>query len=254
MDLISFSIFRGDHFFMWEILDTGMASAEVNMRLDGELLSKVSTRKNPVLRLYSWHGDSATHGYFIEPEKFLNSEAIKERGLNLARRPTGGGIIFHLCDLAFSVIVPSTDSRFSQNTLANYAFINSFVATVVKKFLGKETKMDILPFDSKELDKSSTHFCMARPTKYDVMVDGKKVGGAAQRKTRDGFLHQGTISIGMMPQDFLDDILLPGSRVSESIEQNSFSLIGSDWTPMQLFKVRKEVRRLLVQSFLDEEI
>lgn len=239
---------------MWEILDTGMASAEANMRLDAELLSKVSTRKNPVLRLYSWHGESATYGYFIDPKKFLNTDRVKERGLNLARRPTGGGIIFHVCDLAFSVIVPSTHPRFSQNTLANYAFINGFVSTVVKDFLGKDTKTDILPFDSKELDKPSTHFCMARPTKYDVMVEGKKVGGAAQRKTRHGFLHQGTISIGMMPKEFLQDVLLTGNKVGESIEQNSYSLIGSDWTPMQLFKARKEVRNLLVQSFLDQTV
>jgi lipoate---protein ligase len=237
---------------MWEVLDTGMASAEANMRLDTELLNKVSSRKTPVLRLYSWHGDSATYGYFTKPEQFLDLEKAKINKLHLAKRPTGGGIIFHISDLAFSVIVPAAHRFYSQNTLENYSFVNSFVAKVVKDFLGSETKADVLPNDALALDKSSRHFCMARPTKYDVMVEGKKVGGAAQRKTRDGFLHQGTISVGMMPQNFLENVLLSGTKVCEAIQQNSFSLIGENWTPMQLFKARKEVRSLLVQNFLAE--
>jgi lipoate-protein ligase A len=36
---------------------------------------------------------------------------------------------------------------------------------------------------------------MARPTKYDVMLQGRKIAGAAQRKTKAGFLHQGTIAL-----------------------------------------------------------
>jgi lipoate-protein ligase A len=62
---------------------------------------------------------------------------------------------------------------------------------------------------------------MAKPTKYDVMWEGKKVGGGAQRRTKYGFLHQGTISLGRPDEEFLSGILLDKELLSSFI-QNSF--------------------------------
>ena len=81
-------------------------------------------------------GDSATFGYFVNPGKFLDLDHVREKGLNLARRPTGGGIIFHLWDMAFSVIVPAHCPEFSMNTLDNYAFVNCVVLEAVGEFAG----------------------------------------------------------------------------------------------------------------------
>ena len=36
---------------------------------------------------------------------------------------------------------------------------------------------------------------MAKPTPFDLVIEGKKVGGAAQRRTRKGLLHQGSLSV-----------------------------------------------------------
>ena len=38
-----------------------------------------------------------------------------------------------------------------------------------------------------------TNVCFANPVSADVMVNGQKVAGAAQRRTRSGLLHQGSI-------------------------------------------------------------
>jgi lipoate-protein ligase A len=39
----------------------------------------------------------------------------------------------------------------------------------------------------------SRHLCFANPVSADVMIDSRKVAGAAQRRTRAGLLHQGSI-------------------------------------------------------------
>ena len=106
-------------FVEWEILDTGVASVEANMALDTALLADLGERTNPLIHFYDWENGSATYGVLVKPEQFLNLEAAKERGVTLARRPTGGGIVFHIWDLAFSVLVPANCLLFSKNTLEN---------------------------------------------------------------------------------------------------------------------------------------
>lgn len=76
---------------MLHILDTGMSYAEDNMNLDFHFLNDLDPSSKPVLHLYHWSRPSATFGYFIKPEKHINLEKAALHGLDLARRPTGGG-------------------------------------------------------------------------------------------------------------------------------------------------------------------
>src|ERR1700722_17844121 len=131
----------------WEILDTRRKTREENMRLDAELLEKADSFSKPVLHLYEWEGDSATYGYFTDPAKLLHLDNANRLSLSLARRPTGGGIIFHIWDMAFSVLVPSHCSEFSTNTLENYAFVNNAVLAAIKEFLGGKPPLSLTPVD-----------------------------------------------------------------------------------------------------------
>lgn len=231
----------------WEILDTGMASPEENMARDAQLLEQLQETQSPLLHLYSWNAASATYGHFVDPLAFLNPEGVKKHKLALAKRPTGGGIVFHVCDFAFSVLVPSSHPACSLNTLENYAFVNNKVVEAIQAYSGQHG--ELLPSESKPLDASSRHFCMAKPTRFDVMVGDKKVGGAAQRRKKWGFLHQGTISLAVPPSDFLKDVLKPETRVFEAMQANSYSLLGPNWMPKQLVQAREDIRKELIRVF-----
>lgn len=229
----------------WDILDTGVASAEENMRLDEALLKELDEQERPILHFYEWMGDCATYGYFLDPKEYLNLEGVKRRGLSLGRRPTGGGIVFHVWDLAFSVLVPSECPLFSLNTLENYAFVNDAVSRAVKEFLSTAKELELIPLDMAAQDVHCQRFCMAQPTKYDVVLDGRKIAGAAQRKVKQGFLHQGTIALVMPPTDYLSDILLPGTQVLEAMRTYTSPLLGNDATAKQMDQARYELRLLL---------
>lgn len=226
----------------WNILDTGAASAIKNMEIDIELLKEA--QPSPVLHLYDWERPSATYGYFIEPEKYLRPQAFEK--MQLAQRPTGGGIIFHVYDFAFSIIIPSIHPAYSVNTLENYAYVNSIVIKTIEKFFGKMVEPKLLPQEPVAKDIPSRHFCMAKPTKYDVMIDGKKVGGAAQRRTKTAFLHQGTISLAIPDENFLNEILLPETYVHESMMKNTYALLPSPYTQNRFQEVRQEIRTHLI--------
>ncbi len=216
------------------------------MQLDAKLLDNLEGQERPILHLYEWEKQSATFGYFVKPEDLLDLAEAKKRGLDLARRPTGGGVVFHLWDLAFSVLVPAKSKLFSTNTLDNYNLINRVVKDVVKEFLGISDEIGLIPDDAPFQDQSCTHFCMARPTKYDVMLQGKKIAGAAQRKTKDGFLHQGTIAL-LCPDPELLGAVLPSSAVREAMMQTTFPLLSDQ---KELKEGRQELCEQLKRQFV----
>lgn len=232
----------------WKVIDTGSASPEANMAFDKKLLESASESQEALLHLYEWEGLSATYGYFTDPDAFFDAEEVEKSGLQLARRPTGGGIIFHIHDLAFSAVVPASHPRFSLNTLDNYAYINQAVIKAVAVFAGDA----IVPELHRECGGSCSGpvnmFCMAKPTQYDVMVMGKKVGGAAQRRTREGFLHQGSISLALPPLSLLRQVLKAKETIIEAMTLNSFCLLPDSFTPGQLEEARGELKKGLIAA------
>lgn len=231
----------------WEILDSGILRAQRIMARDAHLLEQLPKLSHPILHLYDWQGDSATYGCFIEPSAFLNMEHVQTMNLFLAKRPTGGGIVFHISDFAFSVLIPANHPKFSINTLDNYALINQAVISTIQK-IQKTMNPELLPVEAPPLDKHCQTFCMAKPTKYDVIVQNKKIGGASQRRTKFGLLHQGTISIALLPNDYLRDLLLPGTQVLEAMQKHSACLLGPTWTKNELIEMRAEIKQSLQTS------
>ncbi|MEZ5314980.1 MAG: lipoate--protein ligase family protein [Chlamydiales bacterium] len=236
----------------WRCLDTGIRNAAANMALDSALLADAEYEREATLHFYEWEREAATFGYFIDPKKFLNLEEIVNKKIDLAKRPTGGGIIFHNCDLAFSIIVPASHPAFSNNSLENYAFVNRRVVEIITSMTDLSTHLfveNLEPFDN-----DCKSFCMAMPTKYDVMIQGKKVGGAAQRKTKYGYLHQGSIAIGSPSEGDLCQVLNQKTKVFDAIRANSFSFLGENWTRKELEEIRSELRIHLKKRFMAEDL
>jgi len=182
-----------------EIIETGAQHPEQNMRSDYERLLNLSSTAKLSLRFYEWLQPSATYGYFIDPSDFLDQTKV-----HLARRPTGGGIIFHGNDLAFSLIIPATHPAYSHNTLQNYAYVNERLAAAIRNF-----DPTLEPALLQNRGSQKPQFCMSEPTVYDLIIGGLKVAGGAQRKTRLGILHQGSICLAAVGTDFLEKILKP---------------------------------------------
>jgi len=229
----------------WKVVDTGIMSAAQNMAHDVSLLNELeASSERAILHLYEWKLPSATYGHFIDPNVYLTKEAFLL--LDLAKRPTGGGIIFHTTDWAFSMLIPAGHEAYSINTLDNYAFVNHLVIEAISHFSGREANLSLLPNHLQGVDKHSAHFCMAKPTKYDVMLGGKKVGGGAQRRTKNGYLHQGTISLALPDRDLLNKVLQPDTCVYEAMLKNTSTLLPFNSTSRDLAEATKLIR----ESFL----
>jgi lipoate-protein ligase A len=119
--------------------------------------------------------------------------------------------------------MPASHPAFSQNTLENYQFVNRAVLDTVQTFFSLCEPVELIAQNGSSLGPDCQNFCMAKPTQYDVVYKGMKIAGAAQRKRRQGYLHQGTIALARPDFSLLNDVLLSKSDVLAAMMAYSFA-------------------------------
>ena len=74
--------------------------------------------------------------------------------------------------------------------------------------------------------------CFVNPTKYDIMLGGRKVGGGAQRRVREGILHQGSLHFGgplPVPRHVMQTAILEGFRAVMGMRPVTFTPSPEFW-------------------------
>lgn len=227
------------------IVESLPASAQQQMHRDVQLLEKMGADSEPVLHFYEWEGPAITHGYFIDPAHYFILERVSEKGIQIAKRPTGGGIVLHTCDLAFSVILPVSHPWITAQPVESYRHVNRVVEKAVYAFLDKRELPELLC--KEEVSSPYKDFCMAQPTRYDVLLKGKKIGGAAQRRTKQGLLHQGTLFLLQPDHTDLSEILQKGAGLAEAFQEASTPLLAA--TGELLDEGRVRLKKMLAEAF-----
>lgn len=242
------------------------ALPHVSMDRDAELLRRLSDvnvedatssvcARAPVLHYYDWSVPSLTYGYFARPDALLHLDQLARHGWHAARRPTGGGVIFHFTDFAFSLLIPCPHSSLSLNPLANYAWINGIVLQAIQPFLPRGMRGDLVQkkedhqIERVEIAKLRPTFCMAESSHYDLIVDGKKIGGAAQRQTRHGLLHQGSLYLTDPPFEMIQEVVQNGEHIVRSMKETSAPLVKGSLSAEALHTLRTELRCVLYETF-----
>ena len=154
-------------------------SAAMNMAID-EALLEVATI--PSIRFYKWDHPALSFGYFGKFAVVATHSAERD----LVRRWTGGGIVFHGDDLTYSIVIPETEPTFGESSMSIYEKIhNALRAALVVSGQDGELAANGAP--------KISDACFANPVRADVLSNGRKIAGAAQRRTRRGLLQQGSI-------------------------------------------------------------
>jgi lipoate-protein ligase A len=165
----------------WLLLDSGPGAPAFNMVLDEALLEAMPRLGKPVLRFYGWTEPAATFGYF---QKYADVERVTLLR-PLIRRPTGGGIVPHDADWTYSLVFPPGHEWHSFKAEESYRRVHEWIQSAFAK-LNVITKL--APCSQK-----SAIGCFIGYTKFDLLWDGKKIAGAAQRRNKLGLLIQGSV-------------------------------------------------------------
>jgi lipoyl(octanoyl) transferase len=159
------------------------------MALDEAMLEGA---ERPVLRVYRWSAKAVSFGY----SQSLAAVKAAYPSLPAVRRWTGGGIVEHGFDWTFSLVVPAGAPLANARPEDTYRTIHSHVTTVLNQ-IGYSARL------AKLADCAEGNACFSSPVVHDVIgPTRRKFCGGAQRRTRKGFLHQGSIQNLCPPADF----------------------------------------------------
>jgi lipoyl(octanoyl) transferase len=159
--------------------------AAMNMAVD-EALLLFADLDRPLLRFYTWGAKSVSWGYF---GRWRELNRIYE-GWDRVRRWTGGGVVEHLEDQTYSLIIPAGAASISNEAL--YQLVHRAVADVSAN-QGLDAELVA------ESEKIETGICFQRAVRSDVRIGQSKIAGAAIRRHRKGILLQGSVQRVKLP-------------------------------------------------------
>jgi lipoyl(octanoyl) transferase len=166
----------------WHWHDTGAGDPHFNMALDTALLESAAASNVPVVRVYAWSHPAATYGYFQKVSEVADFTPLRP----LVRRPTGGGVVPHDGDWTYSVIVPPGAPWWRMRALESYRRLHTWVAEAL-------AAAGVPAVLAPQRDPSGPGRCFVGAEADDLLHQGRKIAGAAQRRNRLGLLIQGSV-------------------------------------------------------------
>ena len=134
----------------------------------------------------------------------------------LIRRPTGGGLVPHDCDWTYSLVFPPGHSWYALKAVESYERVHVWIRDAFQK-IGVTTELS--PCCKKEIPGQ----CFIGAEKSDVLWHGRKIAGAAQRRTKSGLLIQGSVQPPSIPLSRSD-----WEKAMCDVARENFAAIWSD--------------------------
>lgn len=178
-----------------------IAHGAINMATDFWLFQQKDLI-DPVFRHYGWNKNEITFGYGQNWNWVKKQNQVK--GLQITRRPTGGGIVQHGRDWTYTLILPHKHASSRVPALDFYEAIHLSIGNAL---LAQKFHTTLMPCPvQKEKQKGIPGDCFLEPVGKDLMnkSGSKKIAGAAMKRTKKGILIQGTIDISMFSKLDLD--------------------------------------------------
>ncbi len=168
----------------------GFNAPEKNMEIDNYFLRK---GEGFVFRLYGWKPYGVSIGVSQQKERVCNVDYCKNNGIEIVKRVTGGGAVYHKNDITYMLSCP-LDFFEEKSVLGVYRKIAQILLAIFK-FL--KIECDFAGKVQKELRVEGMKngvACFLLPSDYEIIVKGKKVVGNALRIEKNRILQHGSIA------------------------------------------------------------
>jgi lipoate-protein ligase A len=171
-------------------------NAYMNMALDEAIMEGIRTGTTlPTIRLYGWEPSAVSIGYFQGLEYEVNLEACRLQGVDVVRRITGGGAVYHDRDgeITYSLLAPL--ALYPDDLIQSYRLICGYLIEALQ-LLGIEGSFQPI---------------------NDIIVDGRKISGNAQARKQGVLLQHGTILYRVDVEKMFTLLTVSEEKVSDKL-------------------------------------
>ena len=163
-----------------------------NMGIDAALQELCTI---PVLRLYTWQPPAVSIGRFQSLHDEVDEQQCKKNDIDIVRRITGGGAVFHDAEVTYSICIREKNEYFSKDLHESYQAICGAVMNGLKK-CGLESVY--VPIN-------------------DIIVNGKKISGCAQTRKKGIILQHGTLLVDVDVDKMFSLLKVPDEKIRDKM-------------------------------------
>ena len=187
---------------MWRLLGLETYDAATNMALDEAVLrSRIEGVSPNTVRFYRWNPSAVSIGRFQNVHDEVNLENCEKHGVDVVRRITGGGAVYHDSqgEITYSVVVGRNDLGARDITTAYNRICNGLTSAL--KILG--TQADFNPGDPKNCP--------------NITVNGRKISGSSQSVKGGVVLQHGTLLLNVDLEKMFTYLRVPWAKTCMEI-------------------------------------
>jgi len=176
----------------WRFLDGGWAPGARQMAVDDALLTLCGRGESmPTLRLFGFRPACLSLGRFQPAD-----QVPRPPGLDLVRRPTGGGAVVHRGDICCSIVLPLSHPLAAGSIVDSYQRLARGLATGLEA-LG----LPPLTTEAASRPPQRGGWCFEAAAPYELTLAGRKLVGSAQARHKGALLQQGSIRLAPEPAE-----------------------------------------------------
>ena len=121
----------------WRLIDMRIENAPTQMAIDEAIaIARLKHDTPNTIRVYRWQPSAVSIGYFQSIEKEVNLEACKTYSVDVIRRITGGGAVYHDYggEITYSLVAPENHPNMPRDILESYGKICGAIVNGLRMF------------------------------------------------------------------------------------------------------------------------
>lgn len=182
----------------WRLIREEARPGPLQMALE-EIAAETAAAGGPrTVRVYRWTPSTLSLGYQQDPET-VDWDYCDRSGIDVTRRPTGGGGIYHdsTGDISYSIVAPAAE--LPGNLMDCYELLCSPVLEAFER-MGVDAH-----FAAQNQPPRYQPACYLRAIHpaHDVIAGGRKISGNAQYRQREAVIQHGSLSYALVPDRHL---------------------------------------------------
>jgi lipoate-protein ligase A len=223
----------------WRLLFAPPRSGAENMARDIALQTRAADTSEIVFSIYSWMRPTLSFGRNQTADGLYDLRRIRDAGLDVVRRPTGGRAILHHREVTYSVTAPLAGAPSLRET---YARINEILLRGLAR-LGVGAELAAV---AERAPSPGIRPCFALPSEGELAAAGRKLVGSAQWRDGGALLQHGSILVDD-DQSSLPSYMASAADGDTTIARPATlrSLLGRAPDPLEVAKAMFDAVRLL---------